>query len=262
MTGQNLASYKILIVAVQNLLNDYVRAFQEDSDSKFLFDVQAISNQALAKELFEQITFDLVILEHQGNKEGNGLQLLAWMKEKQPKTMALILASDENIVSREKAFELGAFDWVVTGKKIISADYILRRVKDALLYRLYEEGIFELKKKKSPPNLRGLGGCCEPIIVDVLYGHVSEIEGDLVYAKYLINGEEHQAAFDIDLFQEALAAFQGAQVRFLTLKTDDESTPYDLRIELKGKQTLNKITGDVQEKLDRLEQFDNFEEIR
>lgn len=252
MTDQNLASYKILIVAVQQLLLDYVRAFQEDSDRRFPFYVQTISNQALAKELFEQITFDLVILEHQGNKEGNGLQLLAWMKEKHPKTMVLILASDENIVSREKAFELGAFDWVVTGKKIISADYLLRRVKDALLYRLYEEGIFELKKKKS----------YEPIIVDVLDGHVSEIEGDLVYAKYLINGEEHQAAFDIDLFQEALADFQGAQVRFLTLKTDDKSMSYDLKIELKREQTFNEITPDVQKKLDRLEQFDNFEEVR
>lgn len=129
---------------------------------------------------------------------------------------------------------------------------ILRRVKDALLYRRFEEGIFELKGKRG----------YELTIVDVLDGHVREIEGNVVYAKYLINGEEHQAAFDIDLFQKAGADFQGARVRFLTLKTDDESTPYDLRIELKGEQTLNKNTRDVQEKLDRLEQFDNFEEVR
>ena len=80
-----------------------------------------------------------------------------------------------------------------------------------------------------------------------------------MYAKYLINNEEHKAAFDIALFQEAGADFQGAQVRFFTVKTDDESTPYDLRIELKKEQTFNEITRDVQEKLDRLEQFDNFE---
>jgi hypothetical protein len=138
-------------------------------------------------------------------------------------------------------------------------------VKDALLYRLYEEGIFELKKKKSYTEVLATSAT----VVDVLDGHVSEIEGDLVYAKYLINGEEHQAAFDIDLFQEAGAAFQGAQVRFLTVKTEvmatkatDESTSYGLKIELKKEQTFNEITGDVQKKLDRLEQFDNFEEVR
>ena len=125
--------------------------------------------------------------------------------------------------------------------------------------------LFELKEKEDPPYQRGLGGCYEPIIVDVLNGHVHEIEGDIVYAKYLINGEEHEAAFDIALFQEAGADFQGAQVRFLTLKTEvlatsatDESTPYDLKIELKKEQTFQPITPDVQEKLDRLEQFDNF----
>lgn len=253
MTAQNVGAYKILIVAVPQLLDDYVRAFQGDSDSKFPFYVQAISNQAVAKELFLKIKFDLVILEHKGNSGEDGLQLLAWMKEKQPKTMALILASDENIDDREKAFDLGAFDWIVTGqRRNVNADWLIRRVKDALLYRRYFEGIFELKEKKG----------YEPIVVDVLDGHVHEIEGDVVYAKYLINGEEHKAAFDIDLFKEAGADFQGAQVRFLTLKTDDESKPYDLKIELKEEQTLTEITGDVQEKLDRLEQFDNFEEIR
>jgi len=114
------------------------------------------------------------------------------------------------------------------------------------------EEIFELKEKRG----------YEPIVVDVLDGHVHEIGGDVVYAKYLINGEEHQAAFDIDLFKEAGADFQGARVRFLTVKTDDEETPYELKIELKEEQRFQNITHDVLEKLDRLEQFDNFEEIR
>lgn len=266
MTAQNVESYKILIVAVPQLLEDYVRAFQGDKERKFPFYVQAISSQAAAKELFEKIKVDLVILEHKFGTENNGLQLLAWMKEKQPKTMALIITSDENIGDREKAFELGAFDWVVTGqRREVSADWLLRRVKDALLYRRYEEGIFELKEKKDYTEVLATSAT----VVDVLDGHVYEMEGNVVYAKYLINGEEHKAAFDIALFQEAGADFQGAQVRFLTVKTEvlatsatDESTPYDLRIELKEEQTLNEITRDVQEKLDRLEQFDNFEEIR
>lgn len=263
MTAQNVESYKILIVAVPQLLEDYVRAFQGDKERKFPFYVQAISSQAAAKELFEKIKVDLVILEHIGNTENNGLQLLAWMKEKQPKTMALIITSDENIGDREKAFELGAFDWVVTGqRREVSADWLLRRVKDALLYRRYEEGIFELKEKKDYTEVVAeVAKTSGPsaTVVDVLDGHVYEMEGNVVYAKYLINNEEHKAAFDIALFQEAGADFQGAQVRFLTVKTDDESTPYDLRLELKEEQTLNEITRDVQEKFDRLEQFDNFE---
>jgi hypothetical protein len=48
----------------------------------------------------------------------------------------------------------------------------------------------------------------------------------------------------------------------LTIKTDNKSAPYDLRIELFEERTFNEITGDVQKKLDRLEQFDNFEEVR
>jgi len=253
MTAQNAESYNILIVAVQKLLEDYALAFQKGKDKKFPFYIQAISNQVAAKKLFEQIKFDLVILEHKLGIGGNGLQLLAWMKDKRPKTMALILTADENIGDREKAFELGAFDWIVTNQREeINADWLVRRVKDALLYQQYEEGLFELKEKK----------VSEPIVVDVLDGHVHKIEGDVVIAKYHINGEEHQAAFDIDLFKEAGADFQGAFFRFLTLKTNDEETPYDLRIELKDEQRLTKITPDVQEKLDRLEQFDNFEEIR
>ena len=102
----------------------------------------------------------------------------------------------------------------------------------------------------------------EPNVVDALDGHVHKIEGDVVYAKYLLNGEEHEAAFDIAPFQKAGADFQGAQVLFLTVKTGDEETPYDLKIELKKEQTFQSIPPDVQEKLDRLEQFDNFEEIR
>ena len=201
MTAQNVESDKILIVTGPQLLEDYARAFQGDNDRKFPFYVQAINNQAVAKELFLKIKFDLVILEHKGNTEEDGLQLLAWMKEKQPKTE--VLATSATVLATSAT------------------------------------------------------------VVDVLNGHVHEIEGDVVYAKYLINGEEHQAAFDIALFQEAGADFQGAQVRFLTLKTEvlatsatDESKPYDLKIELKEKQTSQIITRDVQEKLDRLEQFD------
>jgi hypothetical protein len=106
--------------------------------------------------------------------------------------------------------------------------------------------LFELKEQED----------YEPIIVDVLNGNVHEIEGDIVYAKYLINGAEHEAAFDIDLFKQAGADFQGAQVRFLTVKTDDESTPYALKIELQEEQRFKSITHDVEDKLDRLEQFD------
>ncbi|HIE26010.1 TPA: hypothetical protein EYP66_01835 [Candidatus Poribacteria bacterium] len=94
-------------------------------------------------------------------------------------------------------------------------------------------------------SIKGKNGYTEALatsatVVDVLDGHVHEIEGDVVYAKYLINGEEYEAAFDIALFKEVDADFQGARVRFLTIKTEvlatsatDESTPYDLKIELK-----------------------------
>ena len=125
------------------------------------------------------------------------------------------------------------------------------------LFAEVERGV-ELKEKKDYTEVVATSAT----VVDVLDGHVHEIEGDVVYAKYSINGEEYQAAFDIDLFKEAGADFQGAQVRFLTVKTDDEETPYALRIELKTEQTFNKITSDVQEKLDSMEQFDNFEETR
>lgn len=270
MIDQNVKSYKVLIVAVPRRIEHYVRAFQGDNDRKFPFSVQAISSQSVAKELFEQINFDLVVLEElrtegTGFARFNELQFLAWMKEEQPKTMALILTSDENIGDREKAFELGTFDWIVTKKRgDVSADWLIRRAKDALLYRRYFEDLFELKKKMdtevlATPRLRSVQA--EATVVDVLDGHVHEIEGDVVYAKYQINGQEHKAAFDIDLFQKAGADFQGAQVQFLTIKNSDEFTPYDLRIELKNPPIFNKITRDVQEKLDRLEQFDNFEGI-
>jgi len=251
MISQNVESYKILIVSSSPLLEDYVQAFQSDGDKKFPFNVHAISSQTVARELFERIKFDIVILEYKLTAEGNILELLDWIKEKSPKTMVIILSSDENIIDREKAFELGTFDWVVTGdREQVNVDQVIRRVKDALLYRRFEEGIFELKKDY------------KPIVVDVLDGHVHEIEGDVVYAKYLINGEEHKAVFDIDLFKSVSADFQGAKVRFLTVKTDDESNPYDLRIELKEEQELNEITGNVQEKLDRLELFDNRKEVK
>lgn len=123
---------------------------------------------------------------------------------------------------------------------------LAKDISETLFAEVEVGGIFKLREEDY-----------EPIIVDVLNGHVHEIEGDIVYAKYLINGEEQEAAFDIALFQEAGADFQGAQVRFLTVKTDDEETPYDLKIELKKEQRFQSITHDVQEKLDRLEQFDN-----
>jgi hypothetical protein len=129
---------------------------------------------------------------------------------------------------------------------------LAKDISETLFVEVERDEIFEPKEKED----------YAPIVVDVLTGHVHEIEGDVVYAKYLINGEEHKAAFDIALFKEAGADFQGAQVSFLTIKTDNKSAPYDLRIELFEERTFNEITGDVQKKLDRLEQFDNFEEVR
>jgi hypothetical protein len=94
-------------------------------------------------------------------------------------------------------------------------------------------------------------------IVDIVDGHVYDIDGDGVYTKFSIGGVTYKASFTKDIFERAGAAFVGAMVQFLTVTTEDPKKPYDLKIKLKSEQPLQELSPAIIHDLKTLHELEN-----
>ena len=65
-----------------------------------------------AQSAFQEEPFDIVVSDIE-MPMGNGLELIAWIKEAYPETECIFLTSHEDFLYAKEAVRLGAFDYLV-----------------------------------------------------------------------------------------------------------------------------------------------------
>lgn len=90
--------------------------------------VMSASVTRQAKEIFEQYEVDLMLCDIE-MPQGNGIELLSWVRDNYPKTECIFLTCHANFQYAQKAIELGSLDYLL---KPITAERLEVAVKQAI----------------------------------------------------------------------------------------------------------------------------------
>lgn len=84
-----------------------------------------------AKEVFEQETIDIMLCDIEMPK-GNGLELLAWVKEHHPHTETIFLTSHADFKYAKEALQLGSLDYLLKPVRAADLENAIRKAMNAI----------------------------------------------------------------------------------------------------------------------------------
>lgn len=106
--------------------------------------VQTANSMQEAQQVFQVMPVDLVISDIE-MPMGNGLELIAWVRERYPETECIFLTSHEDFDYAKRAIKLGAFDYLIQPIQYDELEKVVARAIDH----------FKLKSRKEELSLLG-----------------------------------------------------------------------------------------------------------